>query len=231
MSLATSIEGPEDEAQLHLLRLVSMSLPVGGFSYSRGLETAVHLEWVRDEDSAAEWIFGVLQSSFATLDGALFWRMITALDAGDCERFLHADAWLAASRETRELQTEDRRQGEALMRLLTDLSVPSALELRHQTRTFAGAFSLAASHWRVSPSHALPGLLWIFVEAQVMSAVRLVPLGQTAGQQLLIAAAGPIRHAAATARTLLDEHIGATAPALALASAWHETQYNRLYQS
>lgn len=170
-------------------------------------------------------------SSFARLDGALFWRMATTLDAGERERFLHADAWLAASRETRELQAEDRRQGEALMRLLTDLSLPLALELRHQTRTFAGAFSLAARHWRVSPPHALLGLLWISVEAQVMSAVRLVPLGQTAGQRLLIAAAGPVRRAAATARTLRDEHIGATAPALALASAWHETQYSRLYQS
>lgn len=231
MSLATPIEGAHDEAQLHLLRLVSMSLPVGGFSYSRGLETAVHLNWVRDEGSAAEWIFGVLQSSFATLDGALFWRMATALDAGQRERFLHADAWLAASRETRELQAEDRRLGEALMRLLADLSVPSAPELRHHTRTFAGAFSLAACHWGVSPPRALPGLLWTHVEAQVMSAVRLVPLGQTAGQRLLIAATGQIRRAAATARTLRDEHIGSTAPAAALASAWHETQYSRLYQS
>lgn len=220
-----------DEAQLHLLRLASMSFPVGGYSYSRGLEAAVHLGWVRDEGSAADWIFGVLQSSFATLDGALFWRMATALEAGQCERFLVADAWLAASRETRELQVEDRRQGEALMRLLADLSVPSASELRDQTRTFAGAYSLASHHWRVAPKRALPGLLWAYVEAQVMSAVRLVPLGQTAGQRLLIAAPSPILRAAATARTLVDEHIGATAPALAIGSAWHETQYSRLYQS
>jgi urease accessory protein len=64
-----------------------------------------------------------------------------------------------------------------------------------------------------------------------MAALRLVPLGQTAGQRILVEAVEPIERAALRARTLPDDEVGNVAPALAMASAWHETQYSRLFQS
>eukprot|EP01042_Synura_sphagnicola_P018198 gene18198-23011_t len=79
--------GDPGSIPLHLLRLVSQGLPVGGFSYSRGLEAAVHAGWVADEASARDWILGTLKANVAQLDGALFWRMAQALEAGDQERF------------------------------------------------------------------------------------------------------------------------------------------------
>src|SRR5687768_5522639 len=66
----------EDAASLHLLRIVSPSLPIGAFSYSRGLEFAVHAGWVHSEATARDWILGTLENIFAAVDGALFWRMI-----------------------------------------------------------------------------------------------------------------------------------------------------------
>ncbi|MBP7003408.1 urease accessory protein UreF [Amaricoccus sp.] len=216
---------------LHLLRLVSQSLPVGAFSYSRGLEAAVAAGWVADEAGARDWILGALQSSVASLDGALFWRMASALEAGDEAGFARADAWLAAARESRELQAEDRRLGAALLRLLVSLDVPGAVRWQGRALTYPAAFALASRHWRVDPGQALAGLLWAWVEAQAMAAMRLVPLGQTAGQRLLIEAVEPIERAARLARALPDDEVGAVAPALAMASAWHETQYSRLFQS
>jgi urease accessory protein len=111
---------------LHLLRLVSQGLPTGAFSYSRGLEAAMEAGWVRDELGARDWIIGTLQSNLASLDGALFWRMALALEAGDRARFAVVDAWLAAARESREFQAEDRRLGAALLRLLAALDMPGA---------------------------------------------------------------------------------------------------------
>jgi urease accessory protein len=216
---------------LHLLRLVSQGLPVGGFSYSRGLEAAVLAGWVRDEKTARDWILGTLQANVAQLDGALFWRMANALEAGDRERFSAANAWLAAGRESREFQLEDRRLGEALLRLLVDLEVPAAPSYRDDELTFAGAFALAAHHWRIPPAAALSGLLWVYVEGQVNAAIRLVPLGHTAGQRILVEAAEAIEQAAARARSINDDDVGSLSPALAMASAWHETQYSRLFQS
>ena len=218
-------------APLHLFRLVSLSLPVGGFSYSRGLEAAVHAGWVSDEATARNWILGTLQSNVASLDGALFWRMANALEEGALERFVATDAWLAAARESRELQAEDRRLGEALLRLLIDLDVPRACEAQGRVRTYPAAFAIAANHWQVASRQSLTGLLWAYVEAQVMAATRLVPLGQTSSQRIMIAAVEPLELAATHARTISDEDIGATAQALAIASAWHETQYSRLFQS
>jgi urease accessory protein len=216
---------------LHLLRLVSQGLPIGGFSYSRGLEAAVHAGWVANEAAARDWILGTLRANVAQLDGALFWRMATALEAGDKERFRAANAWLAAGRESREFQREDRRQGEALLRLLADLDVPAARGEQGEALTYAAAFAVAGHHWRIAPEAALKGLLWVYVEGQVTAAIKLVPLGHTAGQRLLIEAAPAIEEAATRARSLPDDEVGNLAPALAMASAWHETQYSRLFQS
>ena len=61
-------------AQLSLLRLVSPALPVGAFSYSRGLEPAVAAGWVSDEVSAGDWMLGLLEHSLGPLDGAVLCR-------------------------------------------------------------------------------------------------------------------------------------------------------------
>ncbi|MBS7698897.1 MULTISPECIES: urease accessory UreF family protein [unclassified Chelatococcus] len=231
MDAVSGFSGEHHAIPLHLLRLVSQGLPVGGFSYSRGLEGAVQAGWVSDEATARDWILGTLQANVAQLDGALFWRMALALEAGDTERFRAADAWLAAGRESLEFQREDRRLGEALLRLLADLDVAAAAGVQGEGLTYAAAFALAAHHWRIAPFQALTGLLWIYVEGQVTAAIRLVPLGHTAGQRILIDAVGAIEEAAALARSIDDQDIGNLAPALAMASAWHESQYSRLFQS
>lgn len=216
---------------LHLLRLVSPSQPVGGFSYSRALEWAVHAGAVVDGPTARDWILGVLEQSYATLDGALFWRMAQALAAGEEQRFLDADEWLAASRESRELELEDRRMSESMLRLLAELGLERAGLYSGRRLTYPAAFALAAHHWGVAPADALCGLMWSVVEGQVAAAIRLVPLGHTDGQRILIASVAAIERALEKAATLEDGDIGNVAPAMAMASAWHETQYSRLFRS
>jgi len=215
---------------LHLLRLVSPSQPVGAFSYSRGLEWAVHAGTVTNEESCAEWVFGLLEHSYAALDGAIFWRMVSALMQNNDAEFRRLNDWLGASRESSEL--EDRRMGESLLTLLSDLGIGRARSFASDQRaTYPAAFAIAGCHWNIAPADALRGLMWSVVESQIMAAIRLVPLGHTAGQRILIAGAAKIERAAEKARTLNDDEIGNTAPALAMASAWHETQYSRLFRS
>jgi urease accessory protein len=73
--------------------------------------------------------------------------------------------------------------------------------------------------------------MWSVVEAQVAAAMRLVPLGHTSGQRILIASMPVIERAAGRAMTVSDDDIGNVSPALAMMSAWHETQYSRLFRS
>ena len=124
-----------------------------------------------------------------------------------------------------------RRMGEALLRLLADLEVPHAQKYLGQPLTYPAAFAIAAHHWNVSPAAALKGLMWTIVEGQVAALLRLVKLGHTAGQRILISAVPVIERAVATARALEDDEIGNVSVAMAMASAWHETQYSRLFRS
>jgi urease accessory protein len=216
---------------LHLLRLVSPTLPTGAFSYSRGLEAAVHQGWVGNEKEVAQWIFGILRDSYAFLDGPLFVRMISALDQSDLERFMALDQWLDASRESHELQMEDRQLGDSLLRLLLDLDAENAIRLRGERLTFAGGFALAAHHWHIGSDMGLHGLFWIVVESQVQAALRLIPLGQIAGQRLLVKSVEHIEACAQTAASLPESEIGNAMIGLAMASAWHENQYSRIFRS
>lgn len=220
-----------DAASLHLLRIVSPSLPIGAFSYSRGLEFAVHAGWVHQEATARDWILGTLENIFAAVDGALFWRMIQALYREDRAGFTYANAWLAASRESHEMQLEDRRLGEALLSLLRELDVARAQSYAGTELTYPASFAIAARHWDVAPQPALKGLMWTMIEAQVGAALRLVPLGHISGQRILIDAVPVIERSAARASTLEDDAIGNLAVAAAMASAWHENQYTRLFRS
>lgn len=219
------------EFPLHLFRLASSTLPVGAFSYSRGLESAIERGWVKDEDSAREWILGVLENIYAALDAPLFVRMMTALADDNRDAFLRYDSWLRAARESAELQLEDLRMGKALQQLLGDLDVPAARAYASRDLSYPAAFALAAHHWNVSPHQALHALMWSALEAQVTAAMRLVPLGQTSGQRIMISSADVIARSTARAAELTDEEIGNTAPALAMASAWHEVQYSRIFRS
>jgi urease accessory protein len=144
----------------------------------------------------------------------------------------HWSQILVACRETSELRAEDRQTGQALAKLLVKLDMPEAEAWQRQPEaTLATVFSLAAVRWGIAPRHAAMGYVWGWLENQVLCAVKLVPLGQVAGQQLLQTLAEQIPAQVDAAALLDDEDIGGSAFGLALASSRHEMQYSRLFRS
>jgi urease accessory protein len=223
-------------ALLRLLHLCSPTLPIGAFAYSQGLEGAVTAGWVSDEDGARAWITGQIAAQLATLDLPLVRRFYDAWGSRPADADARAlDAWsafLAASRPTAELQAEDRHLGAALARVLEGLELGEARAwLTRPDVSHAAMFALAARRWDLPLSAAVHGFAFAWAEAQTSAAVRLVPLGQSAGQRILVAAAAAIPVAVARALALPDDEVGAAAPRLAIASARHETQYSRLFRS
>lgn len=215
-----------------LLQLCSPALPVGAYAYSQGLESAVEHGWVHDQATAGAWILGLLNHTVRRLDLPVFARLYGAWDVEDADAVRRWNARLYASREAVELQREDQHLGAALARLLADLGVAEAAPWRNAPRVcFATLFSLAAVQWAIPLPEAATGYAWAWAENQVAAATRLIPLGQTAGQRLLIAAAPVITIAVTEGSQLADDEIGAAAPGLALAGALHETQYSRLFRS
>jgi len=221
-----------DLALVRLLQIVSPALPIGAFAYSQGLEQTVAEGWVTDEPEATAWLLGLLESSFATLDLPVVARLMAAWGSGDQLAVERWSAWLLACRPTREIRAEDRQLGAALARVLEAVGISEAAPwARRSNVTHAAMFALAATRFAVPVGAALVGHAFAWAEAITSAAVRLVPLGQSAGQRLLAAAGRAIPSVAARALTLEDRELGAAAPGQAIASARHETLYSRLFRS
>ena len=219
-------------ASLRLWQLISPALPIGAFAYSQGLEFAVEEGWVHDEKSTQQWISGLLSHSMSALDIPVLARMFKAWQKNDFTSVVYWNHYLQASRESNELLTEDRQVGSALKQLLHDLNIYKATDWPENPKpSFATMFSLAASHWTVTLNEACQGYLWSWSENQVAAAIKLVPLGQTAGQRILSAIIEEIPQAVEMGLALPDDEIGAAAQGLGIASALHEKQYTRLFRS
>ena len=217
---------------LQLLRLASPTLPVGGFTGSDALEYAVAAGWVRDEASACDWIGGRLRQSLPALDVPLLRRFQAAWRSGADEPLARWSAYLRASRESAELLEQDNAMGRALARLLVSLGCSKARPwTEHRDASYPCSFALAAHHWHITPENAAAGYVYAWCENQVAAAVKLVPLGQTAGQRLLGALIQDIPSCVKRGLDLEDAEIGSSEPGLAIASALHETQYARLFRA
>jgi urease accessory protein len=222
----------EHPGLLRLLQLASPMLPVGAYAYSQGLEWAVESGWVRDEASAAGWIGGVLGQGPAQLEAPVLARLYRAWANDDLAQVHHWSRYLDAARESGELQAEARQLGESLAVLLTQLGVEAARDWKEiEYAGFPTMFALAAMHYRVPLPETALGYLWAWCENQVAAAMKLVPLGQAAGQRILSALIGQLPAAVERGLALTDDEIGVLTPRLAIGSARHETQYTRLFRS
>jgi urease accessory protein len=220
---------------VRLLQLASPTLPIGAYSYSQGLEWAVEAGDVRDAATAHAWIRDVLEGVVAPGEAAIAWRLLCAARADDWRSLARWNAWFRASRETAELRAETEQTGGSLAKLLQDLDLLDAVARDSlpvlAPVTLPTSFALAARAFAVPIEAALTAYVWSWLENQVLAAIKLVPLGQVAGQRLLTTLGAKIPAVVATASTLADDDLSTFAPGLSLASARHETQYTRLFRS
>lgn len=218
-----------------LLQLASPALPVGAYTYSQGLEWAVESGAVRDEAGAARWIGDLLEWSVGRFEIPLLARLLAAWNADSDEQLAELNAIFLASRESAELRAETLQMGYSLIRLLGELGDFPAERLTRlgalATPTFPLAWSCAANTWGIPTQDALIGWLWSWAENQVMAALKAVPLGQAAGQRILLALGERIPAIAKRGSALPEESYSNFAPAFAIASCRHETQYSRLFRS
>lgn len=230
MGTVTTNIATTDISLLRLLQLSSVGLPVGGFAFSQGMEYAIDHGWVKNKAEVSAWIGLQLQQSVARVDLPVLQRCMAAAKQQDTERLIELNDLVLACRETKELRLNDTAMGEALFRLLGSLQIDTPFK-RLDEMSFVTLFAIAASHWSLKPDLASLGFAWSWLENQIAAATKLVPLGQTQAQELLGELQTDIRQAIAMSLTIEEDRIGAGLPAIAIASAQHETQYSRLFRS
>lgn len=216
----------ETEAALTLLRWLSPAFPVGGFAYSHGLEWAVEAGAVRDEATLRDWVAALLADGSGWTDAVLLaegWRA-----ADDPPRFAAAAALAAALAPSAERRMETLLQGAAFARTLglLDGAEPEEAEV-----ALPLALGRAAGRAGLPLPLVLPAFLQAFAAALVSAAVRLVPLGQTAGQRVLLALLPDLRAAGLRAEAAALDDLGGAAMLSDIASFRHETQHTRLFRS
>ena len=226
------------DALLPLLWLASPALPIGGFSYSEGLEAAIEAGRVHDETSAADWLADQLQLSLARSDLALIAQAVDAWRERDWPVLLRLDQWLRRTRESAELRLQSEQMGRSLIEWLKSLRrsdfPPPGLPAALQAPTYPLAYALALAlqlPTATPPAHGLYAYAFGWAENQVQAAIKAVPLGQSAGQRILARLCTEIPAAVALALRLGEDERQAFTPMLAILSARHETQYSRLFRS
>lgn len=221
---------------LGLLWLASPALPVGGFSYSEGLEAAVEAGLVHDEASAGDWLLQQLELAHARAEAPAVARAARAWRAADGERAAAVNAWVLATRET----SEGRRQAEQMGRSLVEWLKNGEHAADPRIATLAGmapapawpvAFALAGVLAGADDESLLHAFGFGWCENLVQAAMKAVPLGQAAAQRMLSRLAVALPAAAAQALARADGEPQAFSPMLAILSSRHEVQYSRLFRS
>ena len=219
-----------------LLAWLSPSYPIGAFSYSHGVETAVEEGLIRDRASLVGWLDSVLRRGTGAVDGALFAAGWRAASEADWPAFDAVAERAAAWRGTSEMALESRQQGGSFLSITRTAWPHAALDEVHRRLdgelALPVAVALAAAVHGIALEQALAGFLHAFTANLISAALRAVPLGQTDGQIALAALEASVNEAtrAAIAIDSLDE-VGTATPLLDWCSLRHETQYTRLFRS
>ena len=226
-----------------LLRLqawLSPTFPIGGFSYSHGVEEAVALGDVDDPDSLFVWIEAAVSQGAGRVDGMLLVAAWRAADAGDEKRLKQVVEIGAAMRGTAELALESKAQGEAFLDTIQAAWTNTALEFAtaaiKQTK-INSAVSVPVAVGMVTACHGvpieyvLPMYLQSFAAGIVSAGVRLIPLGQTDGQRVVARMQSVVERAGEATLAANFEDIGGATPVIDLASMAHEMRDGRLFRS
>lgn len=218
---------------LSLMQLVSSNFPLGGFSYSRGLEWAVECNWVNSVETFFDWQQQWVVGPLIYLDWPMLKRCYYYTQIKDGMSFFQCSLKILSFRDTHELRLEEQQRGKALSKLilqwypLTDDKVwLSALE-------HSGLASIAwlGCTWGIPLENLALGYAYNILESSTMTGLKLVPFGQTTAQRLLRSLIERLPNAWKKANNIRDHELGDSFPLQSIASSCHETQYSRLFRS
>lgn len=223
----------EPTAWLRLLQLSNSALPVGAYSYSEGLETLIEGGKILDAIALKSWLSQELSYGNIRVETAIASRAFQAVEKGDLPSLSYWNKWLSASRETEEMRQQSWQMGYSLLRLIEQIEPASSniVKACGNPCNYAIAFGAIAAYWEIDLTVATLAYLQSWAMNLINAAVKLIPLGQTLGQKLLLDLNPQIAIATPEILNLPDDELSSCGWGLSLASMNHETLYSRLFRS
>jgi urease accessory protein len=239
------IINPDSLQLLRLLQLTSPALPVGAYSYSEGIEYLCSTGTIQTESDLCNWLKRELSFGFITTEAAIALRAYQAIMTSDISKLIYWNNWLSATRETEEVRLASWQMGQSLMKLwdrLPDSQSSTSLALcevlpkakdnsEGKGCNYAIAFGIVAASLSIDPSNVAIGYIYSWLSNLVSAAVRVVPFGQTTGQQVIFRLSADVLATSQSALQRLDSELEWCGWGVSLACANHETQYSRLFRS
>lgn len=220
---------------LQLMWLASPALPVGGFSYSEGLEAAVEAGRVTNESQAGDWLLDQLHLMLARSDLPVAAAAFKAWQRQDRATLVDLNAWVTTTRESAEARLQTEQMGRSLVEWLKNRGFDdprvALLASLAPAPTWPVAFALAVAQTGAPLREAMLSFCFGWAENMMQAALKAVPLGQSAGQRVLSRLSAAMPDAVDHALRVADSERQAFTPMLAILSAQHETQYSRLFRS
>ncbi len=214
---------------------LSPAFPVGAFSYSGGIEWAVEAGDIKNAETLRRWLVFVIGQGGGFCDAVFFVHAHRAAEAGDGAALRAVAELAAAFAPTRERHRETTAQGRAFVEAARAAWPCAALDRLAKVWdgpvAYPVAVAVASAGHGIALAPALAAYLHAVAANLISAGVRLIPLGQTDGQRVLVALEDIV---AATARRALSvplDEVGSAGFRADIASARHETQYTRLFRS
>ncbi|KAA8734953.1 urease accessory protein [Acinetobacter qingfengensis] len=214
----------------HLLKLLTLSstaLPVGAYCYSQGVESAINLGLIHDEQSSIAYFEDVLALLLVRFELPILKRMLQYY--ADEKVFLHWATYYQASRESKELLAESQQLAFSLNAWIKDVLRQSVVVKKQFG--FVPVYAQLCGRLGLNVTDILTAYAFTVLENQVLAAVKTVPLGQMGGQRILWHLHQQIPAAIQLALAIQDHELSSALPHYAMLSMQHETQYSRLFRS
>ena len=223
---------------LHLLHLADPALPVGGFSHSAGLETYVQKGLVKDKSTATDFIRAMLCQSLRYNDAAFLSFCMDAAAEDDLPAVLELDQECTAVKLPLEMRQASKKMGIRLLRIFEPLlehpffrKYAAAVNRQEATGNYCISFAMIACALQISKEDALNGFYYNAAAGMVTNCVKLVPLGQQTGQEMLFSLLPVIEKLSAETMKPDRVTLGLCCTGFDIRSMQHEQLYSRLYMS